>query len=280
MKILVTGSNGQLGREIARRYATGNQLLLTDHQTLDITDSEQTAKVFSDFQPEAVIHSAAYTNVDGAESDPDGAFRVNVIGTQNIAAQCLKFQAKLVYISSDYVFDGRRDSHYREFDPVNPLNVYGKTKLYGEQIVKEITGRHFIVRTAWLYGDGQNFVKTMLRLARQQESLKVVNDQIGSPTYTKDLAAAVFRLIWSDSYGTYHASCNGECSWYGFAKKIFELTNCKIPVAPVATENFPRPAARPHYSVLDNHMLSVTVGDPLRSWEEALQDYLQEYHLA
>lgn len=275
MKILVIGAGGQLGREFARQYAGQHDLVLVDRAEMDITRSEQVADVFAQTRPQAVVHCAAYTNVDGAESDFDGAFKVNVIGTQNVASQCLQYGAKLAYISTDYVFDGCTERHYREFDEPHPLNVYGKTKLMGEQMVKEITGRHFIVRTAWLYGDGNNFVKTMLKLAKEKDKLQVVHDQTGSPTYTKDLAAALARLLESDAYGTYHGSCSGECSWYDFACKIFQLIGCRIAVEPVPTEAFPRPAARPRYSVLDNYMLSMTVGDPMRRWEEALEDYLE-----
>lgn len=277
MKLLITGANGQLGLEVARQLDQRHELILTDKNTLDITNCQQVKDVFAEFQPQAVIHCAAYTNVDNAESDYDTAFKVNVIGTQSLASQCLIYGAKLVYVSTDYVFDGKVKNHYREFDQTNPLNAYGKTKLFGEQIVKDIIGQHFIVRTAWLYGDGNNFVKTMLKLAKVKDTLQVVNDQIGSPTYTKDLVAAISHLLETDAYGTYHASCNGECSWYGFATKIFELAGCDILLNPVPTEGFPRPAVRPSYSVMDNYMLSMTVGDPMRHWEEALRDYMSRF---
>lgn len=274
MKILITGANGQLGRELARQYSQQHELILTDRDSLDITNERELAGAFAQMKPQAVVHCAAYTQVDGAESDFDGAFRVNVIGSQNVAAQALQHGAKLVYVSTDYVFDGQTDSHYREYDRTNPLNVYGKTKLLGEQMVKEIIGRHFIVRTAWLYGNGNNFVRTMLKLAQIKDRLQVVNDQIGSPTCTKDLAAAIGRILESDAYGTYHATCQGECSWYDFAREIFRLTGYNIPVDPVPTEAFPRPAVRPRYSVLDNYMLAMTVGDPMRTWQDALQEYV------
>lgn len=277
MKLLITGANGQLGLDVARQLGQRHELILTDKNNLDITNRQQVKDAFAQVKPQAVIHCAAYTNVDNAESDYDAAFKVNVIGTQSLASQCLIYGAKLVYVSTDYVFDGRTKKHYREFDLTNPLNSYGKTKLFGEQIVKDIIGQHFIVRTAWLYGDGNNFVKTMLKLAKVKDKLQVVNDQIGSPTYTKDLVAAISRLLETDAYGTYHASCNGECSWYGFAAKIFELAGCDILVSPVPTEGFPRPAVRPSYSVLDNYMLSMTVGDPMRHWEEALRDYMSSF---
>jgi len=225
-------------------------------------------------RPEAVIHCAAYTNVDGAETDFEGAFKVNVIGSQNMAAGCLETGARLVYVSTDYVFDGEASEPYREFDPVNPQSVYGKTKWQGETMVRQILGRHYILRTAWLYGEGNNFVRTMLRLADQQPSLKVVDDQIGSPTSTVDLARAIFKLLSTDAYGTYHATCQGQCSWYEFACEIFRQIGKVIEVQPVTTAEFPRPAKRPAHSVLDNYMLRMTVGDPMRTWQEALREYL------
>jgi len=229
---------------------------------------------FRDVKPDAVIHCAAYTNVDGAEADADGAFKVNVIGSQNIAAGCLETGARLVYVSTDYVFDGAGSTQYREFDAVNPQTVYGRTKWQGEEIVRQILGRHYIIRTAWLYGEGNNFVRTMLRLAETQSSLRVVADQIGTPTSTVDLAWSVFRMLASDAYGTYHATCQGQCSWYEFAREIFLQTGKAVEVVPVTTAEFIRPAKRPAYSVLDNYMLRMSVGDPTRHWQEALHEYL------
>lgn len=277
MRILVTGANGQLGREIARQ-GQGHELVLTDVDTLDITDGKSVMNIFRDIQPQAVIHCAAYTNVDGAESDADGAFRVNVIGAQNMAAGCLETGARMVYVSTDYVFDGQTNSLYREFDMVNPQTVYGRTKWQGEEMVRQILGRHFIVRTAWLYGDGNNFVRTMLRLANEQDSLRVVSDQVGTPTSTVDLAWTIFRLLASDAFGTYHATCQGQCSWYEFACEIFRQAGKTVGVMPVTTAEFVRPAKRPAYSVLDNYMLRMTVGDSMRNWADSLSEYLREYN--
>ncbi|WP_094603850.1 dTDP-4-dehydrorhamnose reductase [Sporomusa silvacetica DSM 10669] len=276
MRILVTGANGQLGREIARQ-GQGHELVLTDVDTLDITDGKAVVKFFQDIKPQAVIHCAAYTNVDGAESDPDGAFRVNVIGAQNMAAGCLETGARMVYVSTDYVFDGQTNSLYREFDVVNPQTVYGQTKWQGEEMVRQILGRHYIVRTAWLYGDGNNFVRTMLRLANEHDSLRVVDDQVGTPTSTVDLAWTIFRLLASDAFGTYHATCQGHCSWYEFACEIFRQSGKSVGVVPVTTAEFVRPAKRPAYSVLDNYMLRMTVGDSMRNWTDSLSDYLRQY---
>jgi len=274
MKILVTGAKGQLGKEIARQ-AHAHTLTLTDLDELDITDHRAVTEFFRTARPDVVIHCAAYTNVDGAENDPDGAFRVNVVGTQNIAAGCLETGARMVYISTDYVFDGQCNSQHREFDIVNPQNVYGLTKWQGEQIVRHILGRHYIVRTAWLYGEGNNFVRTMLRMAEQGGPINVVDDQIGSPTSTVELTKAILRLLDSDAYGTYHATCQGYCSWYEFACEIFRLAGKEVDISPVTTPAFPRPAKRPPHSVLDNHMLRMTVGDPMSSWQDALKQYLK-----
>ena len=275
MRILVTGANGQLGREIARQ-GQEHELVLTDVDTLDITDGKSVMNFFRDIKPQAVIHCAAYTNVDGAELDVDAAFRVNVIGAQNMAAGCLETGARMVYVSTDYVFDGQTNTLYREFDVVNPQTVYGRTKWQGEEMVRQILGRHYIVRTAWLYGDGNNFVRTMLRLANEQDSLRVVDDQVGTPTSTVDLAWTIFRLLASDAFGTYHATCQGQCSWYEFACEIFRQAGKSVGVVPVTTAEFVRPAKRPAHSVLDNHMLRMTVGDPMRNWNEALRDYLYQ----
>lgn len=274
MRILITGANGQLGRELAKQ-ANGHDIIFTDYDTLDITDSNAVMHLMKEITPQVVIHCAAYTNVDKAETDVDGAFRVNVVGSQHVAASCLEMGARMVYVSTDYVFDGTKTLPYREFDPVNPQSVYGVTKWQGETMVRHILGRHYIVRTAWLYGEGNNFVRTMLNLAESQDVLRVVQDQIGTPTSTVDLAKAIVTLIHSDAYGTYHATCQGQCSWYEFACEIFKLTGKKIQVIPVDTQEFPRPAKRPAHSVLDNHMLRMTVGDPMRSWEEALANYLK-----
>lgn len=273
MRIVVTGANGQLGKEIAKQ-ASGHELILTDYYTLDITDSSAVAVFMKAEKPEAVIHCAAYTNVDGAEADFDGAFRVNVVGTQNMAAGCLEAGARLVYVSTDYVFDGKKQQPYREFDSVNPQSVYGITKWQGEEMVRQILGRHYIIRTAWLYGDGNNFVRTMLKLSEENSTLRVVADQIGTPTYTVDLARAIFTLLTTDAYGTYHGTCQGQCSWYEFACEIFRQTGKQIEVLPVTTSEFPRPAKRPAHSVLDNYMLHMTVGDSIRDWKTALEDYI------
>lgn len=274
MKVLITGANGQLGRELIKRLQ-GTDFLATDSAKMDITDQKKTLQVITEYEPDVVIHGAAYTNVDGAEVNPEAAYKVNAIGTQNVAAACLKCDAKMVYVSTDYVFDGTLGRAYNEFDKTNPQSVYGKTKLAGEVLAKHILNRLYIVRTSWLYGDGNNFVRTMLKLGQERAELKVVNDQYGCPTSAKDLVEAILQLLGTEHYGTYHAANTGVTTWYGFAKKIFEISrNNKVEVLSQSTEELSRPAPRPKYSPLENMMLGLTVGNMMRPWEEALQSYV------
>lgn len=274
MRIFLTGANGQLGRELARRLA-GTDYLATDLPDLDISDVAAVADRLGSYRPDAVIHGAAWTQVDAAEEKPDLAWRVNAIGTQNIAMACRQVGAAMVYISTDYVFDGKLGRPYTEFDAVNPLSVYGRSKLAGEVLARQATDRLYVLRTAWLYGDGPNFVRTMLKLGQERDELQVVDDQHGCPTSTVDLAEAALRLLPTGRYGTYHAVNGGATTWYGFAKKIFELAgNTRVQVSPVTTAQFVRPAPRPEYSPLDTRLLRLALGWSPRPWEEALAEYL------
>jgi dTDP-4-dehydrorhamnose reductase len=274
MKILITGANGQLGRELQKRLK-GTQFLATDLQNLDITDEAAVAASIGSYKPDLVVHGAAWTQVDLAEEKQDLAWQVNAIGTQNIARACRQNRAAMVYISTDYVFDGALGRAYRENDATNPLSVYGKSKLAGELLARQETDRLFILRTAWLYGDGPNFVRTMLKLGQEREELQVVNDQHGCPTCTTDLVEALLRLIVTREYGVYHAVNTGVTTWYDFACKIFALSgNNRVKVLPVTTGQFVRPAPRPVYSPLDVDLLQSTVDSPMRPWEEALAEYL------
>jgi len=275
MRILVTGANGQLGRELTKRLQ-GADFLAVDIGEMDITNQAATMKVVKSFQPDAVIHGAAYTNVNKAETDREAAYKVNAIGTQNVAAACLSSGAKMVYISTDYVFDGTLGRAYNEFDNTNPQSIYGKSKLAGEILAKHILNRLFIVRTSWLYGDGNNFVRTMLKLGAEKPEIKVVNDQHGCPTSTIDLANAILRLVETEHYGIFHAANTGVTTWYDFAKKIFELSgNKQVKVLPQTTAELNSPAPRPAYSPLENLMLGLTIGNVMRTWEEALGEYIK-----
>lgn len=275
MKIFLTGANGQLGRELQKRL-TGTDFMATDLPEMDITDVETVAAMIGDYKPDAVIHCAAYTQVDAAEEKMDLAWRINVIGAQNVAMACRSVNASMVYISTDYVFDGKLGRFYTEFDAVNPLGVYGKSKYAGEVLARQANERLYVLRTAWLYGEGPNFVRTMLKLGQERDELQVVNDQYGCPTSTVDLAEAVLRIIGTGRYGTYHVVGSGVTTWHGFARKVFELSgNTRVRVMPVTTEQFVRPALRPAYSPLDTRLLRLALGWSPRPWEEALTEYLQ-----
>ena len=278
MKICITGAKGQLGLELQRQLKQKgiDEVIPTDYTTLDITDLEAVKRFALEHKPEVIINCAAHTAVDKCEEDVDNAYKINAIGGKNLAIAASEIGAKLVHISTDYVFDGENPMPRREDDKVSPQTIYGKSKLLGEELIKTFCKKHFIIRTAWLYGEGNNFVRTMLKLAENHDEINVVGDQFGSPTSTKDLAKVVIELMQTEYYGTYHGTCEGECSWYDFACKIFELKDVKVKVNKVTSEEFVRPAPRPKYSVLDNFMLKLYGLNSFRTWEEALEDYLKE----
>lgn len=281
MKVLITGGKGQLGVDTASVFQQRDwEVFAFGRDMLDITKGEQVMEVVQSVRPDVVIHAAAYTQVDQAEQDVDSAYLVNAYGTRNVAVASEKVKAKLVYISTDYVFDGTVSEPYNEFAPTNPQSVYGKSKLAGESFVRELSSRFFIVRTSWVYGlYGNNFVKTMLKLAKERNELAVVYDQVGSPTYTVDLACFLAELVRTELYGTYHASNSGQCSWYEFAKVIFEEAGLKhVSVHPVTTEQFKRPAPRPAFSVMDHMAIRLNGLQDLRPWREALRDFLARFH--
>ncbi|AOY78259.1 dTDP-4-dehydrorhamnose reductase [Clostridium formicaceticum] len=275
MKILVIGAKGQLGTDVVEKLSGGYETIGVEKEALDITNLEGTINTVRDIKPDVIINTAAYTNVDGAETEVDLAYKVNCIGAKNLAIATMETGCRLVHISTDFVFDGQKSSPYIEFDPSNPLSIYGKSKLAGEISIKEICHRHYILRTSWLYGEhGHNFVKTMLKLSETNRTLRVVDDQIGSPTYTKDLVAVIEKIITTDAYGTYHASNEGECSWNAFAKKIFEVAGVKdIQVSPITSEELNRPAIRPKYSVMKNYMLQLQLDYKMPHWEEGLKNF-------
>lgn len=276
MKILVTGKTGQLGYDLYKLLKDKEDVVAAGREEFDVTDIDSTHKFIKEYLPDIIIHCAAYTKVDDCEKNIDLAYNVNALGAGNIASICSDINAKMVYISTDYVFDGSKNIPYTEFDTPNPLNAYGRSKLAGENLVKEILDKHYIVRTSWLYGiNGNNFVKTMLRLSKDRNMLKVVNDQHGTPTFTRDLAEGLYFLIKTDAYGTYHITNSGETTWFEFAKKIFEIANININVEPITTEEYNAPALRPKYSVLSNYVLKLRFNYELRNWKEGLKSYLK-----
>ncbi|OGX68130.1 MAG: dTDP-4-dehydrorhamnose reductase [Paenibacillus sp. RIFOXYA1_FULL_44_5] len=276
MKIMVTGAGGQLGKDLVDSLGQHHQVIALTRAELDITNQEQCKQIIHTVRPDAVIHAAAYTAVDLAESEEDQAYAVNAFGTRNIAAAVQEIGAKLCYISTDYVFDGNSNVPYREYDNTNPTGVYGKSKRAGEQLVQSLCERYFIVRTSWVYGKyGSNFVKTMLKLGQDKKELKVVHDQIGSPTYTVDLSCFLETLVLTEKYGIYHASNSGICSWYEFAQAIFAESGANVVVHPCTTEEFPRPAPRPKFSVMDHLSIRANGFQDLRPWQEALREFLQ-----
>ncbi|MGP9076920.1 dTDP-4-dehydrorhamnose reductase [Geobacillus thermodenitrificans subsp. calidus] len=276
MKVVVTGAKGQLGTDLVHLLADrGYEVYGYGREELDITNFDQVKQVISEVTPDVVIHAAAYTKVDLAESEPDKAFLINAYGTRNVVVASEAVGTKLVYVSTDYVFDGTVNVPYNEFAPTNPLSVYGKSKLAGEQFVRDLHSKFFIVRTSWVYGKhGNNFVKTMLKLAQERDELMVVHDQVGCPTYTVDLANCILELIQTEKYGIYHVSNSGHCSWYEFAKAIFEEAGIDVKVNPCTTKDFPRPAPRPAYSVFEHMALKLNGFRGIRNWREALKEFM------
>lgn len=282
MKIFITGSNGQLGRALNNAYANNKEVTLvnTDVAELDITNLEQVMNLIKEVSPDVIVNCAAHTNVDACETDVDNAYKINAIGPRNLSIAATAVGAKMVHISTDYVFEGNGTRPYTEFDTTNPQGVYGDTKLAGEQFVTQFAEKYFIIRTAWLYGEGKNFVKTMLMLSESKDTLSVVKDQYGSPTSTKELAKMIQYLIPTENYGLFHGTCEGMCSWADFAKEIFRLAKKEVEVKAVTTVEYQQIAAvaasRPAYSVLENKMLQLTTDFTFISWEEALKEYLSE----
>jgi dTDP-4-dehydrorhamnose reductase len=281
VKFVILGAGGQLAHDLLRRLG-GEDVLPLTHEDLDISNPEGVRKVIADAEPDVVINTAAFHQVDACEDEPERAFLVNALGVRNVAEACTEVDSVLVHLSTDYVFDGSRRKPWNESDLPNPLSVYGASKVAGEYFARNISPRHFVVRSSGLYGvkgasgKGGNFVETMLRVAREGKPLRVVDDQVLSPTYTKDLAAKILELIGSDRYGLFHISNSGECSWYAFARAIFELAGVDADLKPTISEEYPQKARRPPYSVLDNDALRNLGLALLRPWREALGDYLVE----
>lgn len=275
-RIAIIGANGMLGRDVARALAACSPACV-DLPELDITSFSQTGEYIRALKPDAVVNCAAYTAVDACEKNADLAFRVNGEGVKNLAIACEKAGADLLHISTDYVFGGEKGAPYIETDQTNPINVYGTSKLYGERALASHTNRFYILRTQWLYGaGGNNFVKTMLRLAGEGRTINVVDDQFGCPTCTKDLAELIARILPTGQYGLYHATNAGCVSWYQFAKDIFRAAGAEADVRPVTTEQYASPTKRPKYSVLDNMALRLAGFGPMRPYAEALEEYMRQ----
>ena len=277
MKVLVTGYTGQLGYDVVKELQKRNiECIGITRKDFSLTDTEKMKFFVENYRPDAVIHCAAYTTVDKAEDEPELCRAVNTDATRELAQICKEINAKMIYISTDYVFPGDGDNFYELEDEKAPQNVYGQTKLDGEKAVQEILDKYFIVRISWVFGaNGKNFIKTMLNLAKTHDRLTVVNDQIGSPTYTVDLAKLLCDMAVSDKYGVYHATNEGICSWYEFACEIFRQAKVNIQVDPVPSSAFPTKAKRPHNSRLSKKSLDKAGFDRLPNWQDALSRFLQ-----
>ena len=289
MKILITGAKGQLGREISACFERGytelgtpeilkekNEIHLIDIDEIDIANTEDVIALFEKEKFDAVINCAAFTNVNLCETERELAFRANALGPRNLAMAAERVGAKLIHVSTDYVFAGDGSTPYVEWDICAPKSAYGSTKYLGEEYIKQFSTKYFIVRTAWLYGYyGNNFVKTMMKIGREKGACRVVCDQRGNPTNAADLAHHILKLLTTEEYGIYHGTGEGECSWYEFTKEIISLSGIDATVSPCTTEEYPTPAKRPAYSSLDNMMFRTTVGNEFRPWQEALAAFIK-----
>lgn len=277
MRILVTGVKGQLGHDVMNELAKrGHTGIGVDVEEMDITDAKKVDEVIRASEVEAVIHCAAYTAVDAAEDQVELCRKINAEGTENIAKVCKELDIKMMYISTDYVFDGEGTRPWEPDDERHPLNVYGLTKYEGELAVEKYLDKFFTIRIAWVFGvNGKNFIKTMLKLSETHDELNVVDDQIGSPTYTYDLAVLLVDMIETEKYGRYHATNEGFCSWYEFACEIFRQAGRDVKVNPVSSDEFPTKAKRPHNSRMDKSKLTENGFTPLPAWQDALKRYLE-----
>lgn len=274
MRVLVTGARGMLGAELCAMLAPRHEVAAFDLAEADLTRPEAVAAIAAR-RPEAVVHCAAMANVDGCERDPDAAYAANGLGTRHVALACQRLDVPLLYVSTDFVFDGAKREPYYEWDAPNPLGHYGRSKLAGEQAVRELLSRFFIVRTSWLFGQhGKNFVSGILAKARADGTVRVVNDQTGSPTYARDLSAAMIRLIESPYYGAYHLTNAGSCTWHAFAAEAVRIAGVRADVVPITSAEYPTPTRRPAYSVLRNFCWERTFGATLRPWQDALREHL------
>jgi len=270
-KVLVSGSGGQLGRELVDLLpGRGHEVVALPRTELDLTDPGAVERALEAHAPDLVVNAAAYTNVDGCETETDLAYRVNAFGPRNLAQICERRGCELLHVSTNYVFGGESERPYEPFDLPSPISAYGRTKLAGEEYVRDLSSRWYVVRSAGVYGQGHNFVRTMLRVAAERATLKVKDDELISPTYARDLAEGIIRIVEAGEYGLYHLTNSGSCSWYGFTREIFRIAGIEAQVAPIPSSEYPLPAARPA-----NGVLSAAGGPELRHWREALEDYLR-----
>jgi len=291
LKILITGISGMLGVDLCQVLREEHEVVGFDLKEFpsvpfssaplvhrgDIARIDEVKRVFHEVVPHLVVHTAGYTDVDGCEKNPDKAYKVNTLGTQNVCRAAQDLGIPVMYISTDFVFDGSKNSPYLESDQPHPISTYGRSKLAGEEYVKNLLKEYFVVRTSWLYGRyGKNFVETILKLAEEQEELTVVDDQVGSPTYTRDLSRKIKELLSAKLYGVYHITNSGSCSWYEFAREILKLAGIKgVAVMPITSEELDRPAPRPRFSILENCRLRLALGNSMKNWKEALSDYIK-----
>jgi len=283
MNVSIIGANGQLGTDLCWILQDTEEVIPLTHAELEIANMNSVGDAFNKHRPDVVINTAAYVKVDDCETEQDRAFLINAIGARNVAVMAEEMGAKLVHISTDYVFGGEsepRTAPYSEFDAPVPPNTYGKSKLAGEELVRHLCTRHFVVRSSGLFGTagssgkGGNFVETMLRLAQERAELRVVHDQVFSPTYTRDLARKIAHLIYTEYYGIFHITNRGSCSWYEFTKEILRLAGLNTPITPITSDQYPQKAKRPQFSALDNYHLRLLGMDDMRPWQEAIRDYM------
>ena len=278
MKLFVVGADGQLGTDMARLLAPLAAVTALTFQDLDITDRGSLTRVVESALPDVIVNCAAYTAVDRAETEQDAAYRVNVLGARNVAQAARRVGARVVYFSTDYVFDGTASTPYDEEAPTGPLSVYGRTKLLGEQATREANPDHLILRLAWMYGStGHNFVRTILRLAQEKDELRIVDDQVGSPTFTEDVVHQLWALLQDGASGTYHCVDTGSASWYEFASQIVRLSGNTVPVMPITSTEYPTAVRRPAFSVLSDRHLELEHLNIMRPWQGALQDCMVRY---
>jgi len=284
MRIVIIGANGQLGSDLSLVLSKYKPICLT-HQDIEVVEPESVSRVFKKYKPDIVINTSAFHNVALCEKEPLMAFQVNTLGVKNLAESCLCYKSTLVHLSTDYVFDGKKKRPYTEDDCPHPINIYGISKLAGEYIIRNILKKYFIIRTSALFGlhicraKKTNFVETLLKLYREGKEIKVVNDAFTSPTYSLDLARQIEEIIKTEYYGIFHACGHGFCSWYEFAKAIFDILKIKVKIIPVKAEDFHSEVKRPRFSVLENKRLKELGLDKMRHWKIALKDYLKNKSL-